>query len=336
MSQKKSLTLSLVILTLLLTVSASLAQDAAEPIKIGVLQLVEHVSLDASYEGFVDALAEAGYIDGETISIDFQNAQADQSNMVTISERFVKNKVDLILAIATPAAQAVAAATTEIPVIFTAVTDPVEARLVESMEKPGMNITGVSDAGPIDEQIGLFLTLKPDIKTIGILYNSSEVNSEIQAKQAEKIAEDLGLKVKFGTVTSVNDIEQVLLSIAGEVEGIYLPTDNTFASAMANVAKVTEEKGLIVIAGAQGMVEEGGLATIGLDYYKLGVQTGKLAVRVLNGEADPATTPVELLEDTDLLINLITAEAIGYTFSEELMNSADIIISEADVIPYAE
>lgn len=328
MSQKKSLSLLLVVMTLLLTVSVSLAQDAANPIKIGVLQLVEHVSLDAAYQGFVDALAEAGYVDGKTVAIDFQNAQADQANMVTISERFVKNKVDLILAIATPSAQAVAAATTDIPIIFTAVTDPVEARLVESMEKPGLNITGVSDAGPIDEQIALFQTLKPDIKTIGILYNSSEVNSEIQAKQAEQIAKDLGLNVKFGTVTSVNDIEQVLLSIAGEVEGIYLPTDNTFASAMANVAKITEEKGLIVIAGAQGMVEEGGLATIGLDYYKLGLQTGKLAARVLNGEADPATTPVELLEDTDLLINFDTAKAIGYTFSDEIIAEADIKVGE--------
>ena len=160
------------------------------------------------------------------------------------------------------------------------------------LEAPGTNITGVSDAGPIDEQIELIAALVPKAKTIGILYNSSEVNSEIQAKQAEAAARRIGLEVKFGTVASVNDIEQVLTSISDDVEAIYLPTDNTFASAMANVAKVTEAKKLPVIAGAQSMVEEGGLATIGLDYYKLGLQTGAMAAKILNGESEPATTPV--------------------------------------------
>lgn len=248
--------------------------------------------------------------------------------MVTISERFVKNKVDLILAIATPAAQAVAAATTEIPIVFTAVTDPVEARLVESLEAPGTNITGVSDAGPIEEQIELIAALVPEAKTIGILYNSSEVNSEIQAKQAEAAAKRIGLEVKFGTVASVNDIEQVLTSIADDVEAIYLPTDNTFASAMANVAKVTEAKKIPVVAGAQSMVEEGGLATIGLDYYKLGLQTGAMAAKILNGESEPATTPVETLQDTDLMINFDTAKAIGYTFSPEILAEATIKIGK--------
>lgn len=328
MNRKNLLSLSIAILAILAAAVPALAQDAQPPIKIGVIQLVEHAALDAAYQGFVDALAEAGYVDGETITVDFQNAQADQSNMITISERFVKNGVDLILAIATPAAQAAAAATTDIPIIFTAVTDPVEARLVESAEAPGMNVTGVSDAGPIDEQVALFLDLDPDIKKIGILYNSSEVNSEIQAKQAEEIAKELGLEVELGTVTSVNDIEQVLLSIANEVDGIYLPTDNTLASAMANVAKVTEEKKLPVIAGAQSMVEEGGLATIGLDYYKLGLQTGAMAVRILSGEAKPATTAVETLDDTDLMLNFTTAKAIGYTFPEKLIEEAAIKIGE--------
>ena len=328
MLKKRILSVLIVVLTLSLTVCLASAQDAGTRFNVGVLQLVEHASLDAAYEGFIAGLADAGFVEGENLTIDFQNAQADQSNMVTISERFVKNKVDLILAIATPAAQAVAAATTEIPIVFTAVTDPVEARLVESLEAPGTNITGVSDAGPIDEQIELIAALVPKAKTIGILYNSSEVNSEIQAKQAEAAARRIGLEVKFGTVASVNDIEQVLTSIADDVEAIYLPTDNTFASAMANVAKVTEAKKLPVVAGAQSMVEEGGLATIGLDYYKLGLQTGAMAAKILNGESEPATTPVETLQDTDLMINFDTAKAIGYTFSPEILAEATIKIGK--------
>ncbi len=328
MLKKRILSVLIVVLTLSLTVCLASAQDAGTRFNVGVLQLVEHASLDAAYEGFIAGLADAGLVEGENLTIDFQNAQADQSNMVTISERFVKNKVDLILAIATPAAQAVAAATTEIPIVFTAVTDPVEARLVESLEAPGTNITGVSDAGPIEEQIELIAALVPEAKTIGILYNSSEVNSEIQAKQAEAAAKRIGLEVKFGTVASVNDIEQVLTSIADDVEAIYLPTDNTFASAMANVAKVTEAKKLPVVAGAQSMVEEGGLATIGLDYYKLGLQTGAMAAKILNGESEPATTPVETLQDTDLMINFDTAKAIGYTFSPEILAEATIKIGK--------
>jgi len=328
MLKKRILSVLIVVLTLSLSAGLASARDAESRFSVGVLQLVEHASLDAAYEGFVAGLAEAGFVVDENLTIDFQNAQADQSNMVTISERFVKNKVDLILAIATPAAQAVAAATTEIPIVFTAVTDPVEARLVETLEAPGTNITGVSDAGPIDEQIELIAALVPKAKTIGILYNSSEVNSEIQAKQAEAAARRIGLEVKFGTVASVNDIEQVLTSISDDVEAIYLPTDNTFASAMANVAKVTEAKKLPVIAGAQSMVEEGGLATIGLDYYKLGLQTGAMAAKILNGESEPATTPVETLQDTDLMINFDTAKAIGYTFSPEILAEATIKIGK--------
>ncbi len=309
-----------------LIVSPTLAQD--EVIKIGVLQLVEHSSLDAAYQGFIDALKAGGYEDGVNIEVDYQNAQGDQANLMTISERFVKNQVDLILAIATPAAQSVASATTEIPILFTAVTDPEAARLVESNEAPGMNVSGTTDAGPIDKQLGLLQELYPDLKKIGIIYNSSEVNSDVQAKQAEAIAKELGWEVEFGTITSVNDIDQVATSLAGKVEGIYAPTDNTIASAMPNLAKVAEEKKLPVIAGAPDMVEAGGLATVGLDYYKLGMQTGDMAIRILKGEAEPATMPVESLTDVDIVLNLNYAKAIGYEFAQSVLDKATKIIGE--------
>lgn len=302
------------------------AEDA--PIKIGVLQLVEHAALDAAYQGFVDALKEAGFEDGVNIEIDYQNAQADQSNLMTISERFVKNNVDLILAIATPAAQAVASATTTIPILFTAVTDPVAARLVESNEKPGLNVTGTTDAGPIDKQFALMKELFPDLKTIGIIYNSSEVNSEVQAKQAEEIAKEMGWEVKFGTITSVNDIEQVANSLAEKVDGFYAPTDNTIASAMPNLVKVAEEKKLPILGSEPGMVEGGALMTVGIDYFKLGQQTGKMAVKILKGEAVPAEMPVESLKDVDIVLNQATAKAIGFEFPESVLKKATRVIGE--------
>ena len=302
------------------------AEDA--PIKIGVLQLVEHAALDAAYQGFVAALKEAGFEDGVNIEIDYQNAQADQSNLMTISERFVKNNVDLILAIATPAAQAVASATTTIPILFTAVTDPVAARLVESNEKPGLNVTGTTDAGPIDKQFALMKELFPDLKTIGIIYNSSEVNSEVQAKQAEEIAKEMGWEVKFGTITSVNDIEQVANSLAEKVDGFYAPTDNTIASAMPNLVKVAEEKKLPILGSEPGMVEGGALMTVGIDYFKLGQQTGKMAVKILKGEAVPAEMPVESLKDVDIVLNQATAKAIGFEFPESVLKKATKVIGE--------
>lgn len=318
----KKLVLVLILALGLMNFSVMNALAGDDVIEIGVLQLVEHPALDAAYQGFVDGLKEAGYVEGENIKIDFNNAQADQSNLMTMSERFVKNGVDLILAIATPAAQSVASATDEIPILFTAVTDPVAARLVESWEVPGLNVTGVSDIGPIEEQIQLCKDLLPEAKTIGIIYNSSEVNSEVQAAQAKEFAEGLDLDVEFGTVTSVNDIEQVATSLAAKVDIIYVPTDNTIASAIPNLVQVAQEKGLLIVAGEEGQVESGASATISISYYKMGLQTAAMAVRILKDGALPSETPVEKLEDTDLVLNTTYAEEIGYEFPKELLDAA--------------
>ena len=325
---KKSAVLFLLLVVLASAISFSVVSAEDTLIKIGVLQLVEHSALDAAYAGFVDGLKEAGYEDGVNIQIDYQNAQGDQANLMTISDRFVKNKVDMILAIATPAAQAVASATTDIPILVTAVTDLVGARLVESNEVPGTNVSGTNDAAPIDKQLALMMELFPETKTLGIIYNSSEVNSEIQAQQVEALAKELGLEVEKGTITSVNDIEQVASSLAGKVDVIYVPTDNTIASAMPNLAKVAEEKKIPVICGEPGMVAAGGLATIGIDYYKLGFQTGGMAARVLNGEAEPATMPVESLENVDVVLNQDVADAIGYEFPASVLERATTIYPE--------
>lgn len=301
-----------------------------EQFKIGILQLMEHDALDNARNGFLDALAEGGYTEGEKIVVDVQNAQGDQSNLKTMSQKFVNDKEDLILAIATPAAQSVAAETQEIPILATAITDYPEAGLVESNEVPNVNLSGTSDRTPVKEQLALLKQILPDIKKVGIMYNSSEANSEIQARSAIEACEDLGLEYQEGTVTNVNDIQQVVQSIVGDVDALYIPTDNTFASAMPLVASITDVEKVPVICGENGMVKGGGLATVGIDYYKLGQQTGKMAIRVLEGE-DISKMPVEFPDSTEVCINLDTAEKIGVTVPQEIIDSAAIVIKDGVV-----
>jgi len=313
-------------LLLTLTIGMSLAGCSgatettvtAKKVNIGILQLVEHVALDSANTGFKDALKAGGYIEGENLTIDFQNAQADQSNLKTMSQRFVNNKVDLILAIATPAAQSVAAETETIPILVTAVTDLVDAKLVESNEKPNTNVTGTTDMNPIKEQIDLLVKLVPNAKKIGVLYTSSEDNSILQAGIAKQAIEALGLEYVEKTVTTSNDVQQVTQSLVGKVDAIYIPTDNILASAMPIVSDVTNTAKIPVICGEPNMVTAGGLATIGIDYYKLGYQTGEMAIRVLKGESKPADMPVESLKDMEYSINKATAEALGITIPKDL------------------
>lgn len=287
--------------------------------------MTEHEALDKARNGFIDALAEGGYVEGEKITIDFQNAQGDQSNLKTMSQKFVNDGDDLVLAIATPAAQSMAAETQEIPILATAITDYPEAGLVESNEAPGVNLSGTSDKTPVTEQMDLLKQILPDVQTVGILYNSSEANSEIQAQEAIAACEALGLGYKEGTVTNVNDIQQVVQSIASEVDALYIPTDNTFASAMPLVASITDVEKVPVICGENGMVKGGGLATVGIDYYKLGQQTGKMAIRVLEGE-DISAMPIEFPDTTEVCVNLDTAAKIGVTIPQQIIDSAAIII----------
>ncbi len=307
------------------TTEESQTTAEADQFQIGILQLTEHEALDKARNGFIDALAEGGYVEGEKITIDFQNAQGDQSNLKTMSQKFVNDGDDLVLAIATPAAQSMAAETQEIPILATAITDYPEAGLVESNEAPGVNLSGTSDKTPVTEQMDLLKQILPDVQTVGILYNSSEANSEIQAQEAIAACEALGLGYKEGTVTNVNDIQQVVQSIASEVDALYIPTDNTFASAMPLVASITDVEKVPVICGENGMVKGGGLATVGIDYYKLGQQTGKMAIRVLEGE-DISAMPIEFPDTTEVCVNLDTAAKIGVTIPQEIIDSAAIII----------
>ncbi len=286
--------------------------------QIGIIQYVEHIALDSAREGFVNALSDNGYVEGQNITIDVQNAQADQSNLSTISDRFVSNKVDLVLGIATPAVQSIAGKTTDIPILGTAVTDYVVAKLVDSNESPGGNVSGTTDMNPIKEQIDLLMKLVPDAKTVGVLYTSSEDNSILQAQIAKEAIEALGLQYMEVTVTNSNDVQQATQSIVEQCDAIYIPTDNIFASAMPVVHGVTSQSKTPVICGEAGMVENGGMATLGINYYDLGYQTGLMAVRILKGEAEPATMPIESASEFDFAINGKVAEEIGIEIPDNL------------------
>ena len=292
--------------------------ENAKKIKIGVIQLVEHSALDANYKGFVDGLAEAGYVDGQNISIDYHNAQGEQVNCVTIAEKLVNDRDDLIFAIATPAAQAVANITKNIPIVISSVTDPESAKLVLKNTAPGTNVTGTSDLTPCEAQMELLKKLVPNAVKVGMLYCSSEQNSHFQIALAKAACDKLGLKYVDGTVSNSNEIQQVVTSLCGKVDAIYSPTDNMIAAGMATVAQVANEKGIPTICGEEGMVAAGGLATYGINYYELGKQTAAMAVEILRDGKKPAEMPIQYLQKCDLSINEATAKALGITIPENL------------------
>ncbi|MBQ1867633.1 ABC transporter substrate-binding protein [Selenomonas sp.] len=293
--------------------------------KIGVVQLVEHSALDAANKGFVDGLKERGFEEGKNVTFDQQNAQADQSNLQNIAQRFVSGKMDLICAIATPAAQTIANATKDIPILGTAITDYVGAKLVSNNDRPGTNVSGTSDMNPIKEQIDLLMKICPNAKTIGTIYCSSEVNSEVQVKAMKDYAESKGLTVKIATISTVNDIQQAAQSLAGEVDAFYVPTDNILASAMPNLVAITDAAKKPVFCGEPNMVKAGGLATYGIDYYKLGVQTGHMAADVLEGKAKPAEMPIQTAQDLTVVINKKNAAALGITLPADVLNGAEVV-----------
>ena len=298
----------------------SINKENTENYKIGVIQLVEHAALDAVYEGFVDGLKEAGLEEGKNITIDYQNAQGDQSNCQTIATKLVNDRNDLILAIATPAAQAVANTTKEIPILVTAVTDPADSKLVASNEVPGGNVSGTSDLTPVKEQIGLIPQILPDAKTVGLFYCSNEANSKFQIEIAKNEAEALGLKTVKATVSSSNEIQQVVQSLVGKVDAIYIPTDNMLAAGMATVAQVTIPAGIPVIPGEEGMVSNGGTVTYGLNYYDLGKLTATQAVAILKEGKNPAEMPIEYLSEYNLVVNQEVVAQMGLTLPQELLD----------------
>lgn len=313
-------------LGLALTLTAGMTMAAAQveagkTFNVGVCQLVEHGALDAANRGFVDGLAKAGFKEGVNLKIDQQNAQADQSNLANIAHRFISNRVDLICAIATPAAQTIANATDEIPIVGTAITDYVVAKLAKTNEKPGANVTGTTDMNPVEEQLKMLMKFVPNMKTVGTIYSSSEVNSQLQVEILKAAAAKCGLQVKEATVSTVNDIQQAARSLVGKVEGIYVPTDNVMASAVPTLLSITDEEKIPVVGGEGSFVEAGCLGSLGIDYYTLGVQTGMMAADILKGKAQPATMAIQGQKECAAVVNAKALKTLGLKLPKEFKNA---------------
>ncbi|TFD22414.1 ABC transporter substrate-binding protein [Cryobacterium sp. TMS1-13-1] len=301
------------------------ASTADDMITIGISQIVQHQALDDAREGFKQAFADAGYVEGTDIAFDEQNAQGEQATASTIAAKFAADKVDLVLAIATPTAQAAAQTIIDIPVLFTAVTEPEEAGLVESWEKPGSNITGTSDLNPVKEQLELIQEILPDAQSVGIIYSSGEVNSDVQVELAKEAAKDLGLSIKEATVTNSSEVAQATESL-GDVDAIYIPTDNRVTEGLEAVIQYSEANQIPLFGAENGQVERGAIATYGISYTDLGYQTGQMAIRILEDGEDPADMPVETLDTIEFILNPAAAERMGVTLTEELIAKADRII----------
>lgn len=294
--------------------SSSSEQASSDVVKVGVLQYMEHESLTAAREGFVAELEANGYKEGEKLVLDYQNAQGDQANLQTISEQLIDGN-DIVLAIATPSAQSLATVSTETPIVFTAVTDPLSADLVESIEKPGGLLTGTSDQAPIDKQVELLGQAVPDAKTVGILYTTSERNSEVQVEQAKELLEKAGYKVVVKGITSSNEVQDATTSLMKDVDALFIPTDNTVASTMTMIGELSVEHKVPVIGGSTDMVDEGGLLTYGTNYEALGRQTAKMAIKIIEG-ANVSETAVEYPETVSLHVNEEMAQKLGIDTSK--------------------
>lgn len=297
------------------------AQEPAEGrvYKIGICQQLEHQALDAATEGFQAALVEK--LGEENVEFDYQNAQGEQTNCATIATKFVNSGVDLIMANATTALQACAAATSDIPILGTSVTDFASAGVVDSNEAPGRNVTGTSDFAPIDQQIALLMTLVPDAKTVGILYCSAESNSVFQADMAEEALKAAGVEAKRYTAADSNDIQQVVTKAVEECDAIYIPTDNTIADNMEIVKNVTIPAKKPVIAGEENMCSVGGLATLSISYYNIGYNAGLMAYDILVNGADPATMPIQYAKENEIVLkyNAEIAEALGMEMPADMV-----------------
>lgn len=298
--------------------------EKTEVVNIGISQYLEHGALDSAREGFLAALEEKGYKDGEKIKIDLKNAQGEPSNTQTIAQGFVADEKDLLLGIGTLSAQSLYNGTKDTPILITAITDPVSAGLVKSLEKTESNVTGTTDALDIDLQLKLLKDLYPDAKKVGIVYTTGEPNAEIQVKEVKEKAPEFGLEVVTQGISVSNDIAQSLESIIDDVDAIYVPTDNIVVAAMPLIYQKTIAKKIPVIGSERGQVENGALATEGIDYYELGYQTGLMAVEILEGK-DPKDMPVKMANEFTLTINEDTVKALGIELPEALKKRAEMI-----------
>lgn len=286
-------------------------------VKIGGVTIVSHPSLDAIWAGFKEGMKEAGYEEGKNVEYDFQNPQGDQSTLNSIASTFANSDKDLFVSIATPPSQALTGAITDRPILFSGVTDPVAAGLVKDLNAPGANVTGASDANPPKPVLELIKEIKPGTKSVGIVYTSSEVNSEIQTKQAQEAAAGLGLEIKTVTVTNSNEVQQAAASL--DVDAFYVGNDNNVVSAIESLIQEAEKKGAIVVTSDADSVSKGAAAAISIDYFLQGKETAQLAVEILRNGKKPGEMPVVFQKDLELVVNQKAAEKQGTKIPDSVM-----------------
>ena len=294
--------------------AASEAAPEAKTFKVGICQLVQHDALDAATKGFRDAL-EAEF--GENVVIDEQNAQGESSTCATIINGFVANEYDVIMANATPALQAAVAATTDIPILGTSITDYATAlNLADFSGTTGINVSGTSDLAPLDVQEDMILELVPDVKKVAILYCSSEANSKYQADEVKKFLEEDGIAYQEYTFADSNDLQSVVTTAVSDCDVMYIPTDNTVASNMTIVTNIAGPASMPIICGEENMMKAGGLATLSISYYDIGTETGKQAIEILKNGADVSAMPIAYAAEPAKKINKAYAETIGFALPE--------------------
>ncbi len=308
------------ITALMITPLSSFAEKS-----VAITQIVEHPALDAVRKGVKDELAAKGFVEGKNLNWTYESAQGNSTTAAQIAKKFAGDSPDVIVAIATPSAQTVAAAARNSSIVFSAVTDPVGAKLIKNMKKPGANITGVTDLTPIDKHMALVKRVTPNAKSVGVIYNPGEANSVTLVSLVHKFAPQHGLKVVEAGATKSSEVLAAARSLVGKVDVIYVPTDNTVISAFTAVLKVAYAAKIPVVAGDTDSVKQGAVAALGFNYYDIGRQTGKIVVKVLNG-ANPGDIAVEGVDKMELFVNPKSAKKMGVTLSDSLIAEAKEVI----------
>lgn len=322
--------LTIIAMTLFLggaAVRASFTADAKKEVKtVGVLQFMTHPALHQIYTGIEAGLAEEGYHVGDNLKIDFKNAQGDQSNLKTMATRFDSENVDLAVGIATPAAISLANTLQKQPVIFAGSTNPIGSKLVTNYEHPMGNVTGVSDQAPLKAQISMMKEMLPNLKTVGVLYTSSDDSATTEALKFQKLAKQNGLKTKVASVASSNDINQTVLQLISnhQVDALFIPTDNSIAGAMNTVIKNTDAAKIPVFPTVDTMVKQGGLAAEAINQKEIGIKTGRMMGRILSGKTGKSQS-VEFMQEGHLVINQERADRLGISVPKELSQRARFI-----------
>jgi putative ABC transport system substrate-binding protein len=295
-------------------------------IRVGITQIVEHPSLDATRKGFIDELQDLGYVSGKKIEYDYKNAQNNRPVSVQIARKFVGDRVDLILSISTPSSQDAAAATKEIPILFSAITDPVSAGLVKSLSNPGRNLSGTTDRSPVAAQMNLIHEILPNAKRIGTIYNPGEANSVASVKEIQAESTKRGMMLIEAPAPSSSAVKTAAETLVGKVDAIHIPTDNTVVLALESVIKVCQDNKIPLFAADVESVSRGAMAGVAIDYYKLGRQTGAMAKKIFQLESRISEMPVEEQKDLLLHLNIGQASRMGCKIAEPIVTRASKVI----------